>query len=78
MILLCWYKRYSVCLIPSFNLSELFPTFICADKIGDLVNSLFGVKIFNPSFITSSLSSSGGMLSSFSLSSISSFSSHPS
>ena len=27
---------------------ELFPTFICANNIGSLVNNLFGVKIFNP------------------------------
>ena len=28
MILLCWYKRYSICLISFFNLHELFPAFI--------------------------------------------------
>ena len=31
-----------------FNLLELFPAFICANNIGNLVNSLFGVGIFNP------------------------------
>ena len=30
------------------SLSELFATFICANIIVSLVNSLFGVKIFNP------------------------------
>ena len=32
-----------------FNLYELFPSFVCANSIGCLVNSLFGVKTFNPS-----------------------------
>ena len=48
---------------------ELFPNFICANNIGSLVNSLFGVKIFNPvpvillfqgfNFILSAIVSSG-------------------
>ena len=62
MILLCWCKRYSVCQISLFNLFELFPTFICANNIGSLVNSLFGVNIFNPVpslTYSSSLSDSG-------------------
>ena len=46
-------------------LFHLFSAFICAHNIGILVNSFFGVKIFNPSpFYTSSSSlwlSSGGM-----------------
>ena len=44
LILLCWYKKYSVCVIWFFNLHKLFPAFICADNIESLVNSLFGVK----------------------------------
>ena len=48
VILLCWYKRYSICLISFFSLYEFFPGFICANNIGSLVNSLFGVNIFNP------------------------------
>ena len=43
MILLCWYKRYSIFLISFFNLYELFPTFICANNIGSLVNNLCGI-----------------------------------
>ena len=31
-----------------FNLYELFAAFICISDIGRLVNSLFGVKTFNP------------------------------
>ena len=31
-----------------FNLHELFPAFVYADNIGNLVNSLFGVNILNP------------------------------
>ena len=31
-----------------FSLSELFLAFICANNTGSLVNSLLGVKIFNP------------------------------
>ena len=40
---------------------EVFPTFICANNIGRLVNSLFSVKIFisDSSFASSSLSSDG-------------------
>ena len=47
MILLCLYKRYHICLISYFVLHELFPAFICANNFGSLVNSLFGVEIFN-------------------------------
>ena len=57
VILLCCYKRYSICLISLFRLYELFPAFICTNNTGILVNSLFQVKIFNPSF-TSSFTSS--------------------
>ena len=32
-----------------FNLFELCPPYICDNNIGVLVNSLFGVNIFNPS-----------------------------
>ena len=28
VILLCWYKRFSICLISFFNLHELFPAFM--------------------------------------------------
>ena len=40
----------------------MFLASICANKIGSLVNNLFGIKLFNPfpSFILLS-SSSGGM-----------------
>ena len=48
VILLCRYKRYNICLISFFNLFELFLALICAKNIGSLVNSLFGVEIFNP------------------------------
>ena len=49
VILICWYKRYSICPISSSNLYELFPAFIFANNVGRLVsNSLFGVKTFNP------------------------------
>ena len=63
VILLCWYKRYSIFLILFFLLFELFPAFIYVDNIGSLVNSLFGIKIFNyfPFLIYSSLLSSVGM-----------------
>ena len=39
----------------------MFPAFICVYNMGSLVNSLFGVKIFNPfpSFTSSSPSSCG-------------------
>ena len=47
-ILLCRYKRYSICLLSVFNLYELFPAFICDDNIESLVNDLFAVKTFNP------------------------------
>ena len=47
LILLCWYKTYSICLISFFSLFELFPAFICANNIWSLVNNLFGVKLFN-------------------------------
>ena len=52
MILLRWYKRYSICLISFLNLLQLFPAFTCANSIGSLVNNLFGVKICDllPSF----------------------------
>ena len=62
-MLLCWYKRYSICLISFFNSYELFPVYICANNIRSLVNNMFGVKILNhvPSFTSSSLLSSGGM-----------------
>ena len=61
VILLWWYKRYSICLISFFNFYELFPDFICANNIGSLVNSLLIVKIFNPFPVTLSLPSDGGM-----------------
>ena len=47
VILLCCIKRYNICLISFFKLFELFPAFICANNIGNLVNNLPGVKIFN-------------------------------
>ena len=46
MLFLYWCKRYSICQISFFNLYELFPAFICADNIGSMANSLFGVSIF--------------------------------
>ena len=63
MILLCWYKRYSICIVSFFNLYELFPAFISANNIGSLVNNLFIVKTFNayPTFSSSSSPSSGGI-----------------
>ena len=62
VILVCRYKKYSICLISFYNLFESFTTFICANNIESLVNNLFGVKRFNPfpSF-TCSLPSSDGM-----------------
>ena len=45
VILLCWYKRYSNCLILFSSLCEFSPAFIWANSLGSLVNSLFGVKI---------------------------------
>ena len=39
----------------------MFLTFICANNIGSLVNSLLRVKIFNPFFYFSSSTSSGSM-----------------
>ena len=48
VILMCWYKRHSICLVSFFSLSEFFPPFICANNIGSLDNSFFEVKIFNP------------------------------
>ena len=48
VILWCWYKRYSICLILVFTLYELFPAFICSNNIGSLVNRLFDIKTFNP------------------------------
>ena len=47
-ILLCWYKRYSICMISLFSLFELFAAVIYVNNIGSLINSLFGVTIFNP------------------------------
>ena len=47
LILLCWNKRYGICLILFFNLYELFPAFICSNNIGSLVNKLLRVKVFN-------------------------------
>ena len=51
--------------LPDFalNLSELFLAFLCANNVPNLVNNLFGVKIFNlfPSFTCSSSPSRGGM-----------------
>ena len=44
IILLCWYKKCSICLVWFFNLRESFQSFICASNIGSLVSSLFGVK----------------------------------
>ena len=46
VILLCWYKRYSFCLVSFFNLYELFPAFICTNNIGSLFN-LCAIKFFN-------------------------------
>ena len=43
-----WYQRYSISLISFFNLHELFPAFICAYNVESLVNSFFGLNIFNP------------------------------
>ena len=59
---------YSICLVSLFNLHELFPAFICDNNIGSLVNSLFGVKIFNSflSFPSSSTPSGGGKSFNFS------------
>ena len=67
VILLCWWKRYSIFLILFYNLFELFPGFIRHYNIGNLVNSLFGLTIFNPfpSFTCSSSPSSGGKSSKF-------------
>ena len=48
MILLCWYKRYRLCLISFFNLHELFAAFICGNNIESLFNNFFGDKTFNP------------------------------
>ena len=48
MILLGQYKRCSICLILFFNLFELFPAFIFANNIGNLVNNSFGVNVFYP------------------------------
>ena len=46
MILLCWYKRYSIFLIGFFSLYELLPALGCVDNTGSLVNSLeFGFII---------------------------------
>ena len=63
MILLCWFKRYGICLISFFNVYELFQAFIYANNIRSLVNSLFGVKIFKPfpSFNSSSSPSKDGI-----------------
>ena len=63
MNLLCWYKRYTICLISFFSLYELFSAFIYANNTGGLVNSLFGVNIFIifPSFTFSSSPSGGSM-----------------
>ena len=47
VILLCWYKRYSICLISFFNLFELFPAFVCAINIRSLTNNLSGVGFFD-------------------------------
>ena len=50
-----------------FNLFELFPAFICANNIESLVNSLFGVKVFDPflSFTSSLAPSNGGKSSNY-------------
>ena len=50
-------------MISFFNLFELYSAFICNNNIGSLVNSLFGIKIFNPvpSYASSSSSSSTGI-----------------
>ena len=62
VILLCWYKRYSICLISFFNLYELFSAFISTNSIASLVNDLFRVNIFYPfSSFTYSSPSSGGI-----------------
>ena len=46
------------------SLYELFPAFICVNSIRSLVNSLSGIKIFNPlrSFSSSSSLSSSAMV----------------
>ena len=46
------------------NLYELFKAFICGNNIGSLVNSLFGVKTFNPVPSFTSSSPAGGVCSS--------------
>ena len=47
----------------TFNLYELLPAFIYTNNIGRLVNSLFGVEIFNPFPSFTSLSPSSGNMS---------------
>ena len=42
---------YSICLISLFSSHEILPAFICANNTESVVNSLFGVKIFNPFFL---------------------------
>ena len=61
MILLRRWIQYTICLASFLSLFELCPVFICANNIGSLVNSLFGVKtlIPFPRFTSSSSLSSG-------------------
>ena len=75
VILLGWYKTHNICLICFFNLHEFFPAFQCANNKRSLVNSLFGVEIFNSvaviffrgfNFILSVIVSSGSNFTSFS------------
>ena len=60
---LCWYKRYSICLISFFSLYKFFPAFIFVNNVGSLINNLLEVKTFNcfPYFTSSSSPFSGGM-----------------
>ena len=63
MILLCWYKRYSIYLISFYSFHGLLPVFICASNTGNQINTWFAAKILIP-FIYFAFSwslSSGGM-----------------
>ena len=40
VILLCWYKRYSICLILFFSLYKSLPALMCDNNTGPLVNRL--------------------------------------
>ena len=60
VILLCCYKRYSICLISLFRLYELFPAFICTNNTGILTSSftssffLWSSRVLSPSSVLSS------------------------